>query len=137
MYYREAILCLMFAAADADGKMDDNELVSIVTMRNVFREQTEADIMALYKEYQVRFADKQFSEIAEIMSRQIPEELYMATLSLLADIIMMDFNVDIKEGSFISIVGNCMGISDTAVKTLLLASLSKKLLMSTGRGDPA
>ncbi|MCB0700618.1 MAG: TerB family tellurite resistance protein [Chitinophagales bacterium] len=136
MYYKEAILCLMFATAEADGQMREDELISIVTMKDVFRGHNEQDIIALYKEYKERFADKDFSETASIMTRQIPEELFLATLSILADIIVLDFNVDIKEGSFISIVANHMGISDTAVKVLLLTALSRKLMMNTGRGEP-
>ncbi len=57
----------------------------------------------------------------------------MATLSVLADIIVLDFNVDMKESSFMSIVANTMGITDIAVKTLLLTSLSKRLMMSAGK----
>lgn len=127
----------MFATAEADGQMRDDELISIVTMKNIFHGYHESDIMSLYKEYKTRFAEKPFTEVANIMSRQIPEELYMATLSILADIIVLDFNVDIKEGSLISIVAASMGVSDMAVKTLLLTSLSKKLMINTGRGDPA
>lgn len=133
MYYKEAILCLMFGMAEADGSMRDDELISIVTMKEIFKGYSEHDIVVLYKEYKERFSDKNFTEIAYIMASQIPAELYMGTLSVLADIIALDFNIDMKEGSFISIVANVMGISDTAVKTLLLASLSKKLLMDVGR----
>lgn len=133
MYYKEAILCLMFGMAEADGRMRDDELISIVTMKEIFKGYSEHDIVVLYKEYKERFSDKNFTEIAYIMASQIPAELYMGTLSVLADIIALDFNIDIKEGSFISIVANVMGVSDVAVKTLLLASLSKKLLMDVGR----
>ncbi|MCB9044772.1 MAG: hypothetical protein H6550_01410 [Chitinophagales bacterium] len=133
MYYKEAILCLMFGVAEADDHLREDELISIVTMKEVFKGYSEVDIINLYKEYKVRFEDKPFTETAYIMAKQIPAELYMGTLSILADIIVLDFNIDIKEGSFISIVANTMGISDVAVKTLLLASLSKKLLMTTGK----
>lgn len=130
MYYKEAILCLMFAVAEADDKIRDDEMVSIISMKDIFKGYADVDILNLYKEYQGRFSEQTFSEIAYIMTKQIPEELYMGTLSVLADIIVLDFNVDMKEGSFISIVANNMGISDVAVKTLLLASLSKKLLLN-------
>lgn len=133
MYYKEAILCLMFAVAEADDTIRDDELVSIVTMKEVFKGYTEYDILTLYKEYKERFAEHTFSDTAYIMTQQIPEELYMGTLSVLADIIVLDFNVDMKEGSFISIAAHHMGISDVAVKTLLLASLSKKLMMNVGK----
>lgn len=133
MYYKEAILCLMFAVAEADDHIRDDELVSIVSMKEVFKGYTEQDIFTLYNEYKSRFADNSFSDIAGTMCTHIPEELFMGTLSVLADIIVLDFNVDIKEGSFISIVANFMGISDVAVKTLLLTSLSKKLMMNAGQ----
>lgn len=133
MYYKEAILCLMFGVAEADGGLRDDELINIVTMKEIFKGYSEHDIITLYKEYKKRFEDKSFSDIAHIMAGQIPPELHMATLSVLADIIVLDFNVDIKEGSFISIVANTMGISDVAVKTLLLTSLSKRLMMSAGK----
>lgn len=92
MYYKEAILCLMFGMAEADGRMRDDELISIVTMKEIFKGYSEHDIVVLYKEYKERFSDKNFTEVA-----------------------------------------NVMGVSDVAVKTLLLASLSKKLLMDVGR----
>lgn len=133
MYYKEAILCLMFAAAEADSQMRDDELISIVTMKEIFKGYTEADIVVLYNEYKIRFTGKNFTETAYILASQIPSELFMGTLSILADVILLDFNVDQKEGSFISIVANTMGISDVAVKTLLLSSLSKKLLMNAGK----
>lgn len=131
--YKEAILCLMFAVAEADGAMRDDELISIITMREIFKDYSEHDIVVLFHEYKQRFADKSFTEVAYIMAKQIPAELYMGVLSVMADIIVLDFNVDMKEGSFISIAANTMGISDTAVKTLLLTSLSKKLLMNMGK----
>lgn len=133
MYYKEAILCLMFGMAEADGQIRDDELISIVTMKEIFKGYSEHDIVVLYKEYRERFSEKNFTEISYIMVSQIPAELYMGTLSVLADIIALNFNIDMKEGSFISIVANTMGISDVAVKTLLLASLSKKLLMDVGK----
>lgn len=133
MYYKEAILCLMFAVAEADGHMREDELISIVTMKEVFKGYSEQDIVALYHEYKSRFEDKNYTEIAYIMAKQIPEELFMGVLSVLADIIVLDFNVDMKEGSIISIIANTMGISDIAVKTLLVASLSKKLMMNAGK----
>lgn len=133
MYYKEAILCLMFGVAEADGGLREDELINIVTMKEIFKGYSEHDIITLYKEYKKRFEDKSFSDIAYIMANQIPPELHMATLSILADIIVLDFNVDMKEGSFISIVANTMGISDVAVKTLLLTSLSKRLMMSAGK----
>ncbi len=133
MYYKEAILCLMFGVAEADGRLREDELINIVTMKEVFKGYSEHDIITLYKEYKTRFEDKSFSDTAHIMANQIPPELFMATLSILADIIVLDFNVDMKEGSFISIVANAMGISDVAVKTLLLTSLSKRLMMSAGK----
>lgn len=133
MYYKEAILCLMFAVAEADGHIRDDELVTIVTMKEIFKGYSEQDIVALYKEYKTRFEDKSNTEIAFIMTQQIPEELFMGVLSIMADIIVLDFNVDMKEGSIISIVANAMGITDVAVKTLLVASLSKKLMMSAGK----
>lgn len=133
MYYKEAILCLMFGMAEADGQIRDDELISIVTMKEIFKGYSEHDIVVLYKEYRERFSSKNFTEISYIMVSQIPAELYMGTLSALADIIALNFNIDMKEGSFISIVANTMGISDVAVKTLLLASLSKKLLMDVGK----
>lgn len=133
MYYKEAILCLMFGVAEADGQLREDELINIVTMKNVFNGYAEHDIITLYKEYKTRFEDKTFSDIAHIMVSQIPAELYMATLSVLADIIVLDFNVDMKESSFMSIVANTMGITDVAVKTLLLTSLSKRLMMSAGK----
>lgn len=133
MYYKEAILCLMFAVAEADDKIRDDEMVSIISMKDIFQGYADVDILNLYKEYQERFAQQTFSETAHIMTQQIPEELYMGVLSVLADIIVLDFNVDMKEGSFISIVANCMGLSDVAVKTLLLASLSKKLLLDMNK----
>lgn len=131
--YKEAILCLMFATAEADGQMRDDELISIVTMKDVFKGYTEHDIIVLYKEYKQRFADKNFTEIAYIMSSNIPAELYMGTLSIMADVIALNFDVDIKETSFISIVASIMGVADLTVKTLLLASLSKKLLMNVAQ----
>lgn len=131
--YKEAILCLMFATAEADGHMRDDELISIVTMKDVFKGYTEHDIIVLYKEYKQRFADKTFTEIAYTMSSNIPAELYMGTLSIMADVIALNFDVDMKETSFISIVANIMGVADLTVKTLLLASLSKKLLMNVGQ----
>lgn len=135
MYFKEAILCLMFAAAESDGNMRDDELVSIVTMKEVFKGYSEADIVGLYREYKKRFSEKPNEEIAHIMSRQIPDELSLATLSLLADIIVLNFNVDVNEGSFITTAASAMGISDVAVKTILMTSLSKKLMMNTSRGD--
>lgn len=131
--YKQAILCLMFAMAEADKALRDEELVSIVTMREIFKDYTEHDIVMLFQEYRQKFADKNFTEIAYITVRQIPAELYMGVLSVLADVIVLDFNIDAKEGAFISIVANTMGISDVAVKTLLLTSLSKKLLMNIGK----
>ncbi len=133
MYYKEAILCLMFGVAESDGQLREDELINIVTMKEVFKGYSEHDIITLYKEYKTRFEDKSFSDIAHIMVSQIPPELHMATLSVLADIIVLDFNVDMKEGSFISIVANTMGISDVAVKTMLLTSLSKRLMMTAGK----
>jgi uncharacterized tellurite resistance protein B-like protein len=133
MYYKEAILCLMFGVAEADGGIREDELINIVTMKEVFKGYSEHDIITLYKEYKARFEDKTFSDIAYIMAKQIPPELYMATLSILADIIVLDFNVDMKESSFMSIVANTMGITDVAVKTLLLTSLSKRLMMTAGK----
>lgn len=133
MYYKEAIICLMFAVAEADDHLRDDELISIVTMKEIFKGYTEQDIITLYKEYKVRFEDKTFTDTAYIMAKQIPAELHMGVLSILADVILLDFNIDMKEGSFISIVANTMGISDVAVKTLLLTSLSKKLLMTAGK----
>lgn len=123
----------MFAVAEADDHLRDDELISIVTMKEIFKGYTEQDIVTLYKEYKVRFKDKTFSDTAYIMTKHIPPELHMGVLSILADVILLDFNIDMKEGSFISIVANTMGISDVAVKTLLLTSLSKKLLMTAGK----
>ena len=57
----------------------------------------------------------------------------MATLSLLADVAVVDFDVDIQESSLISLAANAMNINETSVKTLLLASLSKKLLHNIGK----
>jgi uncharacterized tellurite resistance protein B-like protein len=128
LFFKQAILCLMFAMAEADGKITNDELVSLVTMKDLFRDYDEADVMALYHEYRSRFANIGFSEICNVMVRQIQPELHMGALSYLADAATVDFDVDIKEGSFISIAANAMGISDTAVKTLLLSSLSKKLM---------
>ena len=90
-FYKQAILCLMFAMAEADGKFNDTELIEVITMNNVFQEYAEHDIMALHREYQTRFQDKGFAEICNIMVRQIPQELHMATLSLLADVAVVDF----------------------------------------------
>jgi hypothetical protein len=56
----------------------------------------------------------------------------MGTLSILADMATIDFDVSMQEGSFIAIAAATMGISDIAVKTLLLTSLSRKLLLQTG-----
>lgn len=127
--YKEAMLCLMFAMADADKKLDNEELVECITMKDVFTGYTEPQIVALYNEYKKRLSDKGFSETAAIFVQQIPPELHMATLAIMADVAVIDFDVDMQEGSFISIVGNAMGISEVSVKTLLLAALSKKLLM--------
>lgn len=135
MYFKEAIICLMFAAAEADGQMRNDELIAVVTMKEIFKGYTEADIVQLYKEYKQRFENLSFTDKAHILARQVPEELAMGTLSMMADVIVLDFNVDIKEGSFISIVANVLGISDVAVKTLLLTSLSKKLIINMGQGD--
>ena len=128
--YKDAILCLMFAMADADKTMNNDELVECVTMKDIFSIYTEQQIVALYSEYKKRFSDKGFNEIAQVFVPQIQPELYMAVLSFLADVAVIDFDVDIKEGSFISIVAHTMGISETAVKTILLTSLSKKLLFN-------
>jgi uncharacterized tellurite resistance protein B-like protein len=127
--YKEAMLCLMFAVVDADKKLDNDELVECITMKDVFNGYSEQQIIALYNEYKKRFSDKGFSETAAIFVQQIPAELHMATLSIMADIAVIDFDVDMQEGSFISIVANAMGIAEVSVKTLLLAALSKKLLM--------
>jgi uncharacterized tellurite resistance protein B-like protein len=135
MYFKEAILCLMFAVAEADGQMRDDELIAVVTMKEIFKGYHEQDIVQLYKEYKKRFEGMSFTDTANILARQIPDELAMATLSLLGDVIVLDFNVDIKESSFMSIVAHVMGVSDTAVKTLLLASLSKKLMINVGQKD--
>lgn len=131
--YKEAILCLMFATAEADGQMRDDELISIVTLKEVFKGYSEHDIIVLYKEYKTRFADKNFTEIAYTMANNIPAELYMGTLSIMADLIALNFDVNMKESSFIMIVASIMGVSDLTVKTLLLASLSKKLLMNVAQ----
>lgn len=132
-FYKQAILCLMFAMAEADGKFNDTELIEVITMKNVFSEYAEHDIMALHREYQTRFQDKGFAEICNIMVRQIPQELHMATLSLLADVAVADFDVDLQESSLISLAANAMNINEAAVKTLLLASLSKKLMLNIGK----
>lgn len=123
----------MFAAAEADEQLRDDELVSIVTMKDVFKGYAESDIITLYKEYKNRFSEKSYMEISRIMVPQIPEELYMGTLAILADLIVLDFNIDMKESSFISIVASVMGHNDIVVKTLLISSLSKKLLMDVGQ----
>lgn len=131
--YKHAILHLMFAMAEADGKFSDIELIEIVTMKDVFRGYSEQSIVAIYKDYKANFAEKGFAEICDIMVTHIPNELHMATLSLMSDIAVTDFDVDIQESSLISIAANAMGIHETAVKTLLLASLSKKLLYNIGQ----
>lgn len=128
--YKEAILCLMFAMAEADTQLSNDELIACITMKDIFPGYTEQDIISYYNEYKKRFADKGFSETAHIFVKQIPPELHMATLSIIADVAVTNFHMDIKEGSFMSIVANAMGVTDVAVKTLLLASLSKKLLMN-------
>lgn len=133
MYYKEGILCLMFAMAEADGNVGDNELIHLVSMKNIFPAYTEGAIMGLYREYQEKFKDSTYSEIAAGMIRHIPEELYMGTLSLLADVAVCNFDVDVKESSLLSIIANMMNVSDTAVKVLLLSSLSKKLLLDVGK----
>jgi uncharacterized tellurite resistance protein B-like protein len=130
--YKEAILCLMFAMAEADATINNDELIAVITMKDVFRGYSEADIMELYREYKNRFADAGFAGICNVMVRQIPSELHMGTLSILADMATIDFDVSMQEGSFISIAAATMGISDIAVKTLLLTSLSRKLLLQTG-----
>lgn len=122
----------MFTMAEADTHLSNEELITVVTMKDVFTDYTEQDIITLYREYKVRFEGKGFAEICNVMVRQIPEELYMGTLSVLADVAVTDFNIDLKEGSFISIVASAMGISDVSTKTLLLASLSKKLMVNAG-----
>lgn len=133
MYYKEAVLCLLFAMADADGHVSSEEMTEILTMKDVFNGYSEHNIAALYDEYRQRFSDKSFAEITTIMVQQIPEELFMGTLSVLADIAVVDFDVDMKEGSLISIIANAMGVTDVAIKTLLLASLSKKLMVSASQ----
>jgi uncharacterized tellurite resistance protein B-like protein len=130
--YKEAILCLMFAMAEADATINNDELIAVITMKDVFRGYSEADIMELYREYKSRFADTGFAGICNVMVRQIPSELHMGTLSILADMATIDFDVSMQEGSFIAIAAATMGISDIAVKTLLLTSLSRKLLLQTG-----
>lgn len=132
MYYKESILCLMFAMAEADGKMSNDELITIVTMKNIFKNYSEQNIIQLYKEYQTRFADKTFTDIVITMVKHIPSELHMGTLSLLADVAVTDFDVDIQESALFSIVANTMGVSDTALKTILISSLSKRLLLEVG-----
>ena len=133
MYYKESILCLLFAMAEADEKFDEAELASIITMKEIFKGYAEHDIVNLFKEYRTRFAEATFSEICAMMLKHLPKELHLGTLSLMADIAVVDFDVDIKESALMSIVANAMGISDTAMKTLLLAALSKKLLMDMGQ----
>lgn len=127
------MLCLMFAIAESDAKLGNDELTDIVTMRNIFTDYAEQDIISLYKEYKNRFKNKGFSEISSVMVGQIPDELRIGTLSILADIAVTDFNIDKKEGAFFSIVAHAMGITDLAMKTLLMAALSKKLLMDVSK----
>ena len=133
--YKEAILCLMFAMADADASMSNDELMQCATMQDILGTYTEPQIAALYADYKKRFAGKGFSETAQVFVQQIPVELHMAVLSFMADVAVIDFDVDIQEGSFISIAGNAMGISEVAIKTILLTSLSKKLLMDMNKGS--
>ncbi|MEZ5017487.1 MAG: TerB family tellurite resistance protein [Flavipsychrobacter sp.] len=133
MYYKEAVLCLMFAMAEADGEVDNNELITIITMKNIFTNYDEVSIIALYKSYQVKFAESSFVEIVGAMLKQIPAELHMGTLSLLADVAVSDFDVDGQESASFSIIANAMNVSDTALKTILLTSLSKKLLIDIGK----
>ena len=133
MYYKEAVLCILFAMAEADGNVSSEEMSKILTMKEAFNGYSEHNIVALFDEYRQRFADKSFTEITNVMVPQIPEELFMGTLSIMADIAVVDFDVDIKEGSLISIVANAMDITDVAVKTLLLASLSKKLMVTASK----
>lgn len=126
--YKEAILCLMFAMADADKTMRSEELMQCTSMQSILSTYTEPQIAELYKEYKKRFTDKGFGETAAVFVQQIPAELHMAVLSFMADVAVIDFDVAIQEGSFISIVANTMNISEVAVKAILLTSLSKKLL---------
>ncbi|MBS1772880.1 MAG: TerB family tellurite resistance protein [Bacteroidetes bacterium] len=128
--YKEAILCLMFSMAEADTSMSNEELMGFVTMKDVFAGYTEPQIITLYNEYKKRFTNLGFAEKANVFVTQIPQELHMATLSLLADVAVVDFNVDVKEGSLISVVASTMSLSHESVKTLLLAALSKKLLLN-------
>lgn len=121
----------MFAMANADGHLTNDELAELVTMKDIFPNYSEADIIALYKEYKGKFRGAGFNELCNVMIPQIPQELHMGVLSILADTATVDFDMDMREGSLISIAANMMGISDVAVKTLLLASLSKKLLIDT------
>ncbi len=133
MYYKEAVLCILFAMAEADGNVSAEEMSEILTMKEAFNGYSEHNIVALFDEYRQRFSDKSFTEISNVMVSQIPEELFMGTLSIMADIAVVDFDVNLKEGSLISIVANAMGITDVAVKTLLLASLSKKLMLTASQ----
>lgn len=133
MYYKESILCLMFAMAEADEKFNQEELAAIVTMKDVFEGYEEHTIVNLFKEYRTRFADMTFSDITFTMLQHLPKELHLGTLSFLADVAVVDFDVDIKESALMSIVANAMGVSDTAMKTILMTSLSKKLLLDMGK----
>lgn len=133
MYYKESILCLMFAMAEADEKFDQDELTAIITMKDVFESYEEHTIVNLFKEYRTRFAEMTFTDITNTMVKHLPKELYLGTLSFMADVAVVDFDVDIKESALMSIVANAMGISDTAMKTVLMTSLSKKLLLDMGK----
>jgi hypothetical protein len=133
--YKEAILCLMFAIADADASMSNDELMQCATMQDILGTYTEPQIAALYADYKKRFTGKGFSETAQVFVQQIPVELHMAVLSFMADLAVIDFDVALQEGSFISIAGNAMGISEVGIKTILLTSLSKKLLMDMNKGS--
>lgn len=133
MYYKEAVLCLMFAMAEADGKVSNEELITIITMKNIFTNYDETSIVGLYKSYQTKFAEKSFVQIVDTMLKQVPVELHMGTLSLLADVAVSDFDVDRQESASFSIIANAMNVSDTALKTILLTSLSKKLLTDIGK----
>ena len=123
----------MFAMADADKTMSNLELMECVSMQDILSTYTEPQIAELYAAYKKRFVDKGFAETAAVFVQQIPAELHMAVLSFMADVAVIDFDVAQQEGSFISITANAMNISEVAVKTILLTSLSKKLLMDMNK----
>ena len=125
----------MFAMADADASMSNDELMECSTMQDILGTYTEPQIAALYADYKKRFTSKGFSETAQVFAQQIPVELHMAVLSFMADVAVIDFDVAMQEGSFISITANAMNISEVAVKTILLTSLSKKLLTDMNKGS--